>query len=158
MESDYLPVIAFTVTFLAVGAMVYFAGKMIEQVAKVTSLTAANKFFGIVFALLKMTYFLSVFLVLLQSYDDKGHFIPQEMKDESLLYTPISKVSTTLTPALQQSTIFLKNKLYSDSTSLTVKQTIRAKEIADSLGVDANDGVELFRIYQEYEAEKNSDD
>ena len=157
-ESDYLPVIAFTVTFLAVGAMVYFAGKMIEQVAKVTSLTPANKFFGIVFALLKMTYFLSVFLVLLQSYDDKGHFIPQEMKDESLLYTPISKVSTTLTPALQQSTIFLKNKLYSDSTSLTVKQTIRAKEIADSLGVDANDGVELFRIYQEYEAEKNSDD
>ena len=157
-ESDYLPVIAFTVTFLAVGAMVYFAGKMIEQVAKVTSLTPANKFFGIVFALLKMTYFISVFLVLLQSYDDKGHFIPHEMKEESLLYNPVSKVSTTLTPALQQSTIFLKNKLYSDSTTLTVKQTVRAKELADSLGIDAKDGVELLRIYQEYEGEKKSDD
>ena len=157
-ESDYLPVVAFTLTFLAVGAMVYFAGKMIEQVAKVTSLTPANKFFGIVFALLKMTYFISVFLVLLQSYDDKGHFIPHEMKEESLLYNPVSKVSTTLTPALQQSTIFLKNKLYSDSTTLTVKQTVRAKELADSLGIDANDSVELLRIYQEYEGEKKSDD
>lgn len=156
-ESDYLPVIAFTLTFLAVGAMVYFAGKMIEQAAKVTNLTPANKFFGILFALLKMTYFLSVFLVLLESYDDKGHFIPQKMKDDSMLYTPVSKVSTTLTPALQQSTIFIKNKLYSDSTTLTVKQTIRAKELADSLGVDSNDEVELIRIYHQYEDESKSE-
>lgn len=156
-ESDYLPVIAFTLTFLAVGAMVYFAGKMIEQAAKVTNLTPANKFFGILFALLKMTYFLSVFLVLLESYDDKGHFIPQKMKDDSMLYTPVSKVSTTLTPALQQSTIFIKNKLYSDSTTLTVKQTIRAKELADSLGVDSNDEVELIRIFHQYEDESKSE-
>lgn len=153
-ESDYLPVIAFTLTFLAVGAMVYFAGKMIEQAAKVTSLTPANKFFGILFALLKMVYFISVFLVLMESYDDKGHFIPQTMKEESLFYSPVSKVSTTLTPALQQSTIFLKNKLYSDSTSLTVSQAVRAKELADSLGIEASDGPELFRIYQQYEGEK----
>lgn len=154
-ESDYLPVIAFTLTFLAVGAMVYFAGKMIEQVAKVTSLSPANKFFGVLFAVLKMTYFISVFLVLIESYDDKGHFIPEEMKEESMLYTPVSKVSTTLTPALKQSTIFIKNKLYSDSTTLTVKQVVRAKELADSLGVDANDGAELIRIYHQYEAEKS---
>ncbi len=156
-NSPYLPVVAFTITFLAVGAMVYFAGKMIEQAAKVTSLTPANKFFGIVFAILKMMYFISVFLVLMESYDDKGHFIPQTMKEESLLYTPVSKVSTTLTPALQQSTIFLKNKLYSDSTSLTDNQAIRAKELADSLGIEVKDGVELFRIYQQYEVEKKSE-
>ena len=153
-ESDYLPVIAFTFTFLGVGAMVYFAGKMIEQAAKVTRLSPANKFFGVLFSLLKMTYFLSVFFVLLESYDDKGHFIPQKMKDESMLYIPVSKVSTTLTPALKESTIFLKNKMYSDSTTLTVEQTVRAKELADSLGVDSNDDAELLQIYQKYEGEK----
>ncbi len=156
-ESDYLPAIAFTFTFLGIGAMVYFAGKMIEQVARVTNLSPANKFFGVLFAVLKMAYFISVFFVLLESYDDKGHFIPQKMKEESMLYIPVSKMSTTLTPALEESTIFLKNKLYSDSTSLTVDQAIRAKELADSLGVSTNDDAELVRIYHQYEVEKKAE-
>ena len=154
-ESDYLPALAFTFTFLGIGAMVYFAGKMIEQVAKVTSLSPANKFFGVLFAVLKMAYFLSVFFVLLESYDDKGHFIPQKMKDESMLYIPVAKMSTTLTPALKESTIFLKNKLYSDSTSLTREENIRAIELADSLGIDNKEDSVLFRVYQQYGVHKD---
>ena len=64
-DSEYLPVISFTITFLAVGAMVYFAGKAIERVVKVTNLTPVNKFLGLFFAVLKMTYFVSVAIVLL---------------------------------------------------------------------------------------------
>jgi len=154
-ESEYLPVVAFTLTFLAIGAMVYFAGKMIEQVARVTNLTPVNKFFGIVFAVLKMTYFVSVFIVLIESYDEKGEFIPPSMKEKSLLYKPVLNVSTTTIPALKNSTIFIRNAFYSDSTSLTVDQALRAKEIADSLGIDAEDGKELYDVYQRYETNKD---
>lgn len=150
-DSEYLPVIAFTITFLGIGAMVYFAGKMIEQFVKVTNLTPINKAFGIVFAVLKMTYFVSVFLVLLESYDEKGDFLPPSMKEKSLLYNPILKVSTTTIPALKESTLFVKNALQSDSTDLTVEQVLRAKEIADSLGIDAEDGKELYDVYQKYD-------
>jgi membrane protein required for colicin V production len=150
-DSEYLPAIAFTITFLGIGAMVYFAGKMIEQVVKVTNLTPINKAFGIVFAVLKMTYFVSVFMVLLESYDEKGDFLPPSMKEKSLLYNPILKVSTTTIPALKESTLFVKNALQSDSTKLTVEQILRAKKIADSLGIDAQDGKELFDVYQKYE-------
>lgn len=150
-DSEYLPVIAFTITFLGIGAMVYFAGKMIEQFVKVTNLTPINKAFGIVFAVLKMTYFVSVFLVLVESYDEKGDFLPPSMKEKSLLYNPILKVSTTTIPALKESTLFVKNALQSDSTALTVDQILRAKEIADSLGIDAEDGKELYDVYQKYE-------
>lgn len=150
-DSEYLPVIAFTITFLGIGAMVYFAGKMIEQFVKVTNLTPINKAFGIVFAVLKMTYFVSVFLVLLESYDEKGDFLPPSMKEKSLLYNPVLKVSTTTIPALKESTLFVKNALQSDSTQLTVDQILRAKEIADSLGIDAQDGKELYDVYQKYE-------
>jgi membrane protein required for colicin V production len=150
-DSEYLPVIAFTITFLGIGAMVYFAGKMIEQFVKVTNLTPINKAFGIVFAVLKMTYFVSVFLVLLESYDEKGDFLRPSMKEKSLLYNPILKVSTTTIPALKESTLFVKNALQSDSTDLTVEQVLRAKEIADSLGIDAEDGKELYDVYQKYE-------
>ena len=150
-DSEYLPAIAFTITFLGIGAMVYFAGKMIEQVVKVTNLTPINKAFGIVFAVLKMTYFVSVFLVLLESYDEKGDFLPSSMKEKSLLYNPILKVSTTTIPALKESTLFVKNALQSDSTDLSVEQILRAKKIADSLGIDAQDGKELYDVYQKYE-------
>jgi membrane protein required for colicin V production len=150
-DSEYLPAIAFTITFLGIGAMVYFAGKMIEQVVKVTNLTPINKAFGIVFAVLKMTYFVSVFMVLLESYDEKGDFLPPSMKEKSLLYNPILKVSTSTIPALKESTLFVKNALQSDSTKLTVEQILRAKEIADSLGIDAQDGKELYDVYQKYE-------
>lgn len=154
-QSEYLPVVAFTITFLAIGAMVYFAGKVIEQMVKVTNLTPINKVFGIVFAVLKMTYFISVFLVLIESYDEKGNFFPQETKDSSMLYHPVLKVSTSTIPALENSTLFIKNALQSDSTQLTVDQVLRAKEIADSLGIDAQDGKELYDVYQKYEhAEK----
>ncbi len=152
-ESEYIPVVAFTVTFLGIGAMVYFAGKMIEQVARVTNLTPVNKFFGIIFAVLKMTYFVSVFLVVLESYDEKGDFLPPSMKKKSLLYSPVLAVSTTTIPALKESTIFVKNALSSDSTELTVDQALRAKEIADSLGIDAEDGKELYEVYHKYEKE-----
>ena len=150
-DSEYLPAIAFTITFLGIGAMVYFAGKMIEQFVKITNLTPINKAFGIVFAVLKMTYFVSVFLVLLESYDEKGDFLPSSMKEKSLLYNPILKVSTTTIPALKESTLFVKNALQSDSTNLSVEQILRAKEIADSLGIDAQDGKELYDVYQKYE-------
>jgi membrane protein required for colicin V production len=150
-DSEYLPVIAFTITFLGIGAMVYFAGKMIEQFVKVTNLTPVNKVFGVVFAVLKMTYFVSVFLVLVESYDEKGEFLPPTMKEKSLLYKPILKVSTTTIPALKESTLFVKNALQSDSTQLTVDQILRAKAIADSLGIDAEDGKELYEVYQKYE-------
>jgi membrane protein required for colicin V production len=150
-DSEYLPVVAFTITFLGIGAMVFFAGKMIEQFVKITNLTPINKVFGIVFAVLKMTYFVSVFLVLVESYDEKGEFLPPSMKKKSMLYEPVLKVSTTTIPALKESTLFVKNALYSDSTQLTVDQVIRAKELADCLGIDAEDGKELLEVYQKYE-------
>lgn len=155
-NSKYLPVITFTLIFLAVGAMVYFAGKTIEQLVKVVKLTPLNKFFGLFFAVLKMAYFLSVIVVLTESYDEKGNFFPVEKKEGSLLYKPVKSISTTTIPGLKESTIFLENafKVESDSTGLSVAQIIRAQKVADSLGVDANNAAEIKRVHERY-VEKN---
>lgn len=151
-HSKWLPVLSFTFVFLAVGAMVYFAGKALERVVRVASLTPINKFLGVFFAVLKMLYIVSIVIVLIESYDERGDFFPEEKKKESLLYYPVKKVSTTTVPGVASSTIFLKNALKpeADSTGLTVEQIIRAKEVADSLGIDANDAKEIKRIYDEY--------
>ena len=151
-DSEYMPVIAFSITFLVIGALVFFGGKMLEKVVDVAHLTPLNKFLGVLFALIKIIYFISVFVVLLESYDEKGDFIKEETKSESLLYEPIKKLSLTTIPRLKESTIFLTNafKAEQDSTGMTVQQILRAKEVADSLGIDANDAMELKRVYDEY--------
>jgi membrane protein required for colicin V production len=151
-NSEYLPVVAFTITFLAVGAMVYFAGKALEKVIKVVNLSPVNKGFGVLFSVLKTTYFLSVLLVLLETYDEKNDFFPETAKEESILYQPVKKVSTVTIPGLEESTIFIKNafKSESDSTGLTVDQVMRAKEIADSLGIDAQDAKQILEVHEKY--------
>ncbi len=152
IHSEYLPVIAFTITFLGVGALVFFGGKMLEKVVDIANLTPLNKFLGILFALIKIFYLLSVFIVLLESYDEKGDFIKEETKQDSLLYEPVKNLSLTTIPRIKESTIFLTNSLKAeqDSTGLSVQDILRAKEIADSLGIDANDAMELKRIHDEY--------
>lgn len=140
-DSVYLPIVSFTLVFLAVGAMVYFAGKAIEKVIKVVHLSPLNKFFGLLFSIVKMLYFVSILLVIFESYDEKSHFLPKEQKDNSVLYNPVKTFSTTTIPGLESSSIFLKNafKQDSDTTGLTIDQAIRAKEVADSLGLDPKD-------------------
>ena len=151
-NSEYLPIISFTIIFLAIGAMVFFAGKTIEQMVKVVHLTPLNKFFGVFFSIMKMTYFLSVLLVIAESYDEKGDFLPEEKKEGSLLYKPMKALSTATIPGFEESKIFIKNafKTESDSTGLTAQEIIRAKEISDSLGIDINDAKELKRVHDEY--------
>lgn len=152
-NSEYLPVVAFTITFLAVGAMVYFGGKAIERVVRFTGLSPINKTFGIIFSVIKMGYFMSVLIVLLESYDEKNDFIPEETKKESLLYDPVKNLSTSTIPGIKESTIFLKNALKEETekTQMTVDQIIRAKEVADSLGIDASDAIKLKEVYDKYE-------
>lgn len=150
-DSVYLPIVSFTLVFLAVGAMVYFAGKAIEKVIKVVHLSPLNKFFGLLFSIVKMLYFVSILLVIFESYDEKSHFLPKEQKDNSVLYNPVKTFSTTTIPGLESSSIFLKNafKQDSDTTGLTVDPAIRAKEVADSLGLDPKDP-KVIRVIQHH--------
>ncbi|ASS50477.1 MAG: hypothetical protein A3D31_12995 [Candidatus Fluviicola riflensis] len=151
-DSPYLPVVAFTLTFLGVGAMIYFGGKMVEKMVKAVALGPVNKAFGILFATLKMLYILSVLLVLIESYDEKGDFFPEKTKESSLLYEPVRDISIKTVPALSESTIFMKNALKpeTDSTGLTIDQVLRAKEVADSLGIDASDAKQILEIHEKY--------
>ncbi|HRP53653.1 MAG TPA: CvpA family protein, partial [Fluviicola sp.] len=70
--SEYTPVVSFTITFLAVGALIYFGGKTIEKMVKIAQLSSINKMLGVVFALVKTVYILSIFFVLIESYDEKS--------------------------------------------------------------------------------------
>ena len=150
-ESKYLPIIAFTLTFLGVGAMVYFLGKTIEKIIKITQLTPLNKFAGVFFSVVKYLYLLSTVLVILESYDQRIGFFPVKTKNESLLYKPVLQVSKVTIPGMQESSIFLHNLLDTDTSTYTLKEVRRAKFLADSLEIDTEDSLRLREIYFTYE-------
>lgn len=142
MEANYLPVVAFSLTFLAVGAMVYFAGKMLEQMIKVVNLSPINKIFGAIFGIIKMLYTLSILLILLETYDERGDFIPEEVKDNSMLYRPVKLTAAATIPAIEESSIWLKNNMSNsifEENDVTLEDLKRLKETADSLGITVDD-------------------
>ncbi len=151
-NSSYLPVIAFTITFLAVGAMLYFAGKVVERMVKVVQLGMVNKIFGALLGALKIVYIVSCILILLESYDERGNFFQKTTKDDSLLYHPIIGFSKATLPSLKQSTIFVSNfyKSESDSLGMEENELEEAKNIADSLNVGVKDAGTLKDIYEKY--------
>lgn len=106
ITSKYLPAISFTLTFLLVGAMVFFGGKMIEKALKLVALGMLNKIAGLVFGLVKFLFIMSAIIVILESYDEKGNFIPDEIKEGSILYSPIKNTSLNTIPALRYSKLF----------------------------------------------------
>ncbi len=152
VKSAYLPTISFTITFLIVGAIVFFAGKAIEQVVKITALSPMNKMGGLVFGTLKMLLIVSVLLSIVESYSEKNDLIAEETREGSMLYKPVKAVSLYTVPGLRSSNIYLQNafKPESDSTGMDVKEIFRAKEIADSLGIVVNDAKQLYEIHQKY--------
>ena len=116
VESDYMPTISFTITFLLIGAMVYFDGKAIEKVVKVVQLSLLNKLGGLLFSVLRMTFMIGGVILLLQSYDEKSDFIAEETKENALLFYPVESITTFGIPAFKESTLFLKNTLQQKET------------------------------------------
>ncbi|PWH84709.1 CvpA family protein [Brumimicrobium oceani] len=152
IEGRYLPVVAFTLTFLAVGAMVYFAGKMIERMLKVVNLSPVNKILGLFFGVIKMLYTLSILIILIETYDERGSFIPLDVKEESYLYDPVKITASATIPAIEESTIWLKNSVnetLSKEYDFNLDDMELLKRNADSLGLTMDDLKMLKEQYRD---------
>lgn len=112
---SYTPVVAFIITFLAVGAMVYFGGKAFEKVVKIAQLSAVNKILGALLGVLKATFFLGTAIILLESMDDRSDILNEETKSDSLLYHPAKTIVITTIPAFKESSLFLKESLQEEN-------------------------------------------
>ena len=145
----YLPLISFALTFIVIAVGIYFTGKMLEKVIKIAQLSLLNKLGGVFFSVVKTLYFMSTLFLLIASVQEKTEIIPTATLNESLLYTPVSKLSLATIPYLKESKLFITENF--KSTTYTEKEVLRAKEIADSLGISTTDSLELRRIYFNYE-------
>lgn len=108
-DGDHTPIIAFVLTFLLVGAMVYFLGKAIEKVISTVQLSIFNKLGGLAFGAIKMMFVSAIIVIVIDAIDKRDNIIETKTKNESLLYQPLKTASTTIIPAIEESQLF-KNK------------------------------------------------
>ena len=109
----YLPILSFIIIFLIVGAVVYFGGIVFQKFISLVQLGLLNRILGVLFSILKIILLFGFLIYLLESYDQKGKYIPDKIKAQSLVYLPIHKIMKMLIPSFEESYLFFEQKLTS---------------------------------------------
>jgi membrane protein required for colicin V production len=124
IESKYVPLASFTITFILIVSTVFVLGKMLEKAVNFAQLKFVNKATGAVFGIAKIVLIISVLLVIINSFDQKANIVPKDLKENSLLYQPLSDVSLMVIPALNNSGIFNDSVISPspDSSTITYDQ------------------------------------
>lgn len=127
VEDKYIPLASFTVTFVLIVAGVFVLGKVLEKFINLIQLKLVNKAAGAGFGAIKILLIISVLLVIINSYDEQLKLIPEDLKEESTLYKPLSELSKIVIPSLKE------NKMFSDISNVNVDSLIIDKAIESQL-------------------------
>lgn len=106
IREDYLPAIAFGVTFIGLVIAVHFIAKAISGLVNIMALGMVNKLFGVVFAVFKACLIASIALMLLSPLMKELKFPPREVRNDALLYEPVEKLAPTLLPAIENTEFY----------------------------------------------------
>ena len=97
----YLSLIAFAVTFIGIVILVHLLARAMDKLVKAVALGFVNRLAGMLFGILKTALIISIVLVIINSIERRIPFIPEEHKENSLLYQPLSKLAPAIFPYLK---------------------------------------------------------
>jgi membrane protein required for colicin V production len=96
----YLSLISFTITFVFILVIVYLIALILDRFIKFTGLGIFNRLAGVVFNLFKMALILSVLMNIITYAGNFRPLIPEDDKENSLLFEPIRKIAPAIIPYL----------------------------------------------------------
>jgi len=117
VSGQYLPIISFAVTFIVIVIAVHLLAKMINKLVDAIALGIVNRLLGVLFSVVKIAFVVSIILVLINKVDNKYNFIPDDTKNNSLLYKPLSNFAPMIFPYLNFEKI--KEKLEEEEQKIT---------------------------------------
>jgi len=100
LQTGHLPLIAFALTFVIIVILVHLLSRALDKLIKAVALGIVNRLAGLLFGMLKTAFLISIFLVILNGIDSRIPFIPEEHKENSLLYQPLSRLAPAIFPFL----------------------------------------------------------
>lgn len=100
LQTEHLPLISFALTFVIIVILVHLLSRALDKLIKAVALGFVNRLAGLLFGVLKTAFLISILLVILNSIDRRLPFIPDEHKENSLLYMPLSRFAPAIFPFL----------------------------------------------------------
>jgi len=109
IQSKYVSLTAFVITFAVIVMTIYFLGKMLEKLVNLVQMKFLNKLAGVFFGIGKVALVISVLVMIINSYDKNNNMIPKQTKDSSLLYHSVEQISLNMIPPIEQSKVYSEN-------------------------------------------------
>jgi len=103
ISGGYLPIISFAVIFIAIIIIIHILARIAEKIVEFIALGFINKIFGAVFNIIKYSLIISVFLVILDNFDHRIHFLPQKQIKKSVFHAPLYVLAPLIYPYLRYS-------------------------------------------------------
>jgi membrane protein required for colicin V production len=100
VQTKYLGLISFALTFVVIVILVHLLSRAMDKLVKAVALGIVNRLAGLLFSMLKTAFLISIFLVILNGINSRVPFIPDEHKENSLLYQPLSRLAPAIFPFL----------------------------------------------------------
>ena len=100
VQENYVPLIAFAVTFIGIVIGIHFLAKLLNKLIKAVALGWLNTIAGILFGLIKAAFILSIVIFIYEKIDSNNNLISKELKEESLLYEPVKVLAPAIFPSL----------------------------------------------------------
>jgi membrane protein required for colicin V production len=105
VSSPYMHLISFTVTFLGIVIAINVAAFFLSRLLDLIALGFLNRLLGVFFGILKMALLLSVLFLILNAFNTRYEFLPENDVKNSRLYQPVAKLAPGIFPFLQFETI-----------------------------------------------------
>jgi len=103
IEREYLPMIAFAITFLGIVILLNLLGRLLTTLLKAVALNGINRLVGAIFGLLKWSFIFSIVLFLWRPVQEGTFKWPTAQdRDKSILYEPISSLAPLFFPYIEE--------------------------------------------------------
>ena len=100
IESQHMQIISFIVTFIIIVVVIQIIAKMLSQLVRALALGWVDRLAGIGIGVIKAALITGVILFVINIFDERKSFIPEDAKEGSMLYEPMSDLIPNLLPFL----------------------------------------------------------
>jgi membrane protein required for colicin V production len=97
---EYLYISSLVISFTLVFILVNFVGNLLDKWVETAHLSFLNKMLGALFNVCKVMLIAGIILLLIDRIDKQVSLLPKNAREGSFFYTPVTKLTRFLFPAL----------------------------------------------------------
>lgn len=101
-NSRYMNIISFVITFIATVILIQLIGKLLSKVTELATLGIINRMLGLLFGLMRAALYLGILVFIINSVDLNSKLITEDMRNDSFLYKPLSRVVPRIWPVVKE--------------------------------------------------------